>query len=224
VLCCSFSFLISFGHVGQYAAGRPWHSATLHCQVLLNPATSHALTLAVIFAGQIDLRIKRQMTKYLQDKYLGLFFCIGFSIYLNYKFFTKEKIESDKDLVEIQGRLSDYSFKDGTGRKRMGHEYYILLDNYSNQFQIKADYLNDFKGVDFITTVNRGDKVVFTIPKSEQEKLNSTDNVFVTSIKVKRKSYLDKNKVIETEKSYTVLYGALGFLVLGFIIFKIKRQ
>jgi hypothetical protein len=32
--------------VGQVAAGRPWHSASLHCQVLLNPPTAHALTLA----------------------------------------------------------------------------------------------------------------------------------------------------------------------------------
>lgn len=37
VLRCCFSFLISFTHAGQVAAGRPWHSASLHCQVLLNP-------------------------------------------------------------------------------------------------------------------------------------------------------------------------------------------
>ncbi len=34
--------------MGQVAAGRPWHSASLHCQVLLDPATAHALTLACI--------------------------------------------------------------------------------------------------------------------------------------------------------------------------------
>lgn len=34
--------------MGQFAAGRPWYSATLHYQVLLNPATAHALTLAHI--------------------------------------------------------------------------------------------------------------------------------------------------------------------------------
>lgn len=34
--------------MGQVAAGRPWHSASLHCQVLLNPATAHALTLPAI--------------------------------------------------------------------------------------------------------------------------------------------------------------------------------
>jgi len=164
------------------------------------------------------------MKKYLRDKYLGLIFCVAFSIYFTYEFFTKDKIESDEDLIEIQGQFSDYSFKDGTGRKRMGHQYYIHLDNYINQFQIKADYLNDFKSIDFATKVRKGDKVVFTIPKGEKGKLNSTDNVFVTSIKVKGKTYLDKNKVIETEKSYTLLYGALGFLVLGFILFKMKRS
>ena len=164
------------------------------------------------------------MTKYLQDKYLGLIFCIAFSIYFTYEFFTKDKIESDDDLIEIQGQFLDYSFKDGTGRKRMGHEYYIHLDNYINQFQIKADYLNDFKSIDFVTKVRMGDKVIFTIPVSEKSKLNSADNVFVTSIKVKGKTYLDKNKVIETERSYELLYGAFGFLILGLILFKMKRS
>ena len=43
--------------VGQYAAGRPWHSASLHCQVLLNPATSHAPTLADIGQRQTDYAV-----------------------------------------------------------------------------------------------------------------------------------------------------------------------
>jgi hypothetical protein len=178
--------------------------------------------LEVIFAGQILLRMA-DMTKYLQDRYLGLIFCIAFSIYFTYEFFTGDKVESEDDLIEIEGRLADYSFKDGTGYKRIGHEYYLLLDNYSNVFQIKADYLNDFKALDFISTVNKGNKVSFTIPRSQQKNLNTKENVLVTSIKVKRKTYLDKNNVIETEQSYTLLYGAFGFLVLGLLIFKFRR-
>lgn len=138
-------------------------------------------------------------------------------------FFTDDKVESEDDLIEIEGQLADYSFKDVTGYKRTGHEYYLLLDNYSNVFQIKADYLNDFKALDFISTVNKGNKVFFTIPRSQEKNLNTTENVFVTSIKVKRKTYLDKSKVIEIEQSYALLYGACGFLVLGFLIFKFRR-
>ncbi|MCC6836236.1 MAG: hypothetical protein IT213_14710 [Cytophagales bacterium] len=44
--------------MGQGAAGRPWHSATLHCQVLLNPATAHALTLCAINFGQFTISKK----------------------------------------------------------------------------------------------------------------------------------------------------------------------
>ena len=40
--------------MGQYAAGRPRHSATLHCQVLLNPATSPAHTLYAIALGEFS--------------------------------------------------------------------------------------------------------------------------------------------------------------------------
>jgi|SRR5688572_4413556 len=162
------------------------------------------------------------MKKYIQDKYLGLFFCIGFSIYFTYDFITKEKIESEKDLVEVQGKLADYSFRDGTGRKSVGHEYYISLDSYSNQFQIKADYLDKFKAFDFVTLVRPGDNVTFTIPKSQVEKLN-VGNVFVTSIRVERRTYLDKRDVLENEKSMALLYGAGAFLILGFIIFKIRE-
>jgi len=163
------------------------------------------------------------MKKYLQDKYLGLFFCIGFSIYFTYDFVTKERIESEDDLIEVQGKLVDYSFKEGTGRKRMGHEYYISLDSYSNQFQIKADYLDKFNAFDFVTLVRPGDDVTFTIPKCQFEKLNSNDKVLVTSIRVKRRTYLDKRDVLENEKSYALLYGAGAFLILGFIIFKIRE-
>lgn len=164
------------------------------------------------------------MAKYSQDRYFGLIFCVAFSFYFTYEFFTKDKVESEKDLMEIEGQLADYSFRDGTGHRRMGHEYYILLSNYSNVFQIKADYLNDFKALDFISMVNKGNKVTLTIPKSQEKYLNTKDNVFVTSIKVKRKTYLDKNKVIDSEQSYTLLYGAAGFLILGFIIFKFRRE
>jgi hypothetical protein len=66
--------------VGQVAAGRPWHSAMLHCQVLLNPATAHALTLAAI--GPLTFRLQKNRRVTINShrhsaKYLIIFFIAG---------------------------------------------------------------------------------------------------------------------------------------------------
>ena len=65
--------------MGQVAAGRPWHSASLHCQVLLNPATAHALTLAAtlpnhttdIMTNENIINTIKQMTGF-TDSDLGI--------------------------------------------------------------------------------------------------------------------------------------------------------
>ena len=167
------------------------------------------------------------MKKYLTEEHFALAFGIIAFIYFLYNGLTREKIESKDDLTEIQGKFLDYSFKDNTGRKRQGHEYYIWIDTYKNAFQIKADYLGIFRGSEFITTVRRGDDIKFTIPKFLTEKLNSDENVFVTSIKVKRSTYLNEEKTLEIEKgiasSYAEFFLAGGFLIVGLVVYFRKR-
>jgi hypothetical protein len=182
--------------------------------------------LAVIFAGQSSARTST-MKKYLTEGHFGLLFGVTAFIYFLYTGLTREKIKSEDDLTEVHGKFLNYSFKDNTGRRRQGHEYYIWIDSYQNAFQIKADYLGIFKGVEFITTVRRGDDIQFTIPKFQTNKLNSDENVFVTSIKVKRTTYLSKDKTLEIEKgvasSYADFFLAGGFLVVGLVVYIRKR-
>jgi endonuclease I len=62
VLHCGFRFLISFGHVGENAAGRPRHSFLI-CLVLLDRATFYTLALCTIaFMKKTD--IKRHLQDY----------------------------------------------------------------------------------------------------------------------------------------------------------------
>jgi hypothetical protein len=167
------------------------------------------------------------MKKYLNEGYFGLLCGVVALIYFSYQGLTREKIKSKDDLTEVQGNFLDYSFKDNTGYKRLGHQYYIWIEGYQNPFQIKADYLGIFKGVEFITTVRRGDKVQFTIPKFEANKLNSDENVFVTSIKVKRSTYLSMDKTLEIENeilsSYADYFLAGGFFLVGLVVYIRKR-
>ncbi len=166
------------------------------------------------------------MKKYLNEGYFGLICGIVALVYFSYQGLTKEKIKSEDDLAEVQGNFLKYSFKDNTGR-RQGHQYYIWIDGYRNAFQIKADYLGIFKGIEFITTVRRGDNVQFTIPKFQANKLNSDENVFVTSIKVKRSTYLSMEKTLEMEKgiasSYADFFLAGGFFIVGLVVYIRKR-
>ena len=167
------------------------------------------------------------MKKYLTEGHFGLLFGVIAFFYFLYTGLTREKIKSEDDLTEVHGKFSDYSFKDNAGHKRQGHEYYIWIDGYQNAFQIKADYLGIFKGIEFITTVRRGDDIQFTIPKFLTNKLNSDENVFVTSIKVKRTTYLSKDKTLEIEKgvasSYADFFLAGGFLIVGLVVYIRKR-
>jgi hypothetical protein len=167
------------------------------------------------------------MKRYLTEGYFGLLFGVIAFVYFLYTELTRVKIESEGDLTEVHGKFLNYSFKDNTGYKRQGHEYYIWIDSYQNAFQIKADYLGIFKGAEFITTVRPKDKIQFTIPKFQTNKLNTDENVLVTSIKVNRSTYLSKDKTLEIEKriasSYTDFVLAGLFLIVGLVVYIRKR-
>ena len=57
------------------------------------------------------------MRNYFKKKYIAAFFCFGLAITFTIIFLTKDKIESEKDLLEIKGPLEYYSFKHNTGYK-----------------------------------------------------------------------------------------------------------
>lgn len=140
------------------------------------------------------------MKKYLTEAYLVLLLCICMSMYFLYTGLTKEKITSDKDLSEIKGTYSRHSFKDNTGFKNFTHQYYIWTAEYPSAFQIKADYLSLFDSIKFSLDLKPGDSITFTIPTKLKTKLNSTDNIFVTSIKANKTVYLDQNETLKKEK------------------------
>jgi len=54
---------------------------------------------------------------------------------------TKQNVRDASDLSAIDGRLSSYSFKDGS---RGRHYYIIRLFEYQAAFQIPADFVGSF--------------------------------------------------------------------------------
>lgn len=167
------------------------------------------------------------MKKYLNEGYLGLFLGVLAFLYFLHSGLTKEKITSNNDLREIRGNYLRHSFKDNTGFKNMGYEYYIWAEPYTNAFQIKADYLKLFNSQTFLSRVNKGDKIIFTIPKRQIEKLNSDEKVFVTSIEIEGRTYLNKNIVLEIEKdlatSIADYFIGSVYLIAGLFVYFRRR-
>jgi hypothetical protein len=167
------------------------------------------------------------MKKYLNEGHLGLSFGVAAFIYFIYTGLTRDKIKSDDDLVKISGTYLTHSFKDNTGFKNFTHQYYFWTVEYSNPFQISAGYLRLFNKKDFITNIGHGDVLVLSIPKRLEEKLNSEDNVFVTSIESNGKTYLNKNEVLEIERDLSTsnsdyYFGTL-YLACGLFVYFRKR-
>ncbi len=142
------------------------------------------------------------MKKYLNEAHFGLLLGICVFIYFLYTGLTREKITSDKDLSEIKGTYSNHSFKDNTGFRNFTHQYYIWTNEYPNAFQIKADYLSLFDSVKFALDLKPGDSITITIPTRLKTKLNSTDNIFATSVETRNTTYLDQTKTLEKEKRF----------------------
>lgn len=168
------------------------------------------------------------MKKYLNEAFLGLLIGVGACIYFLYNGLTKVNVTSPNDLTEIKGTYLRHSFKDNTGFKNVTHQYYIWTSNYSNAFQVKADYLRFFDAEQFATNIKLGDSIVFTIPTNLKTKLNSEENVFVTSILANSVNLLDKNKVLEFEKHLADknmdYVFAFGFLAAGLWVYFSRRK
>ncbi len=166
------------------------------------------------------------MKRYFKDKHIRLYLCLIASLYFLYSGITREKILLHSDLITVKGNYITHSFKDETGYRRNGHEYYIWIKQSTNPFQIKADYLDIFNDAAFISTVRVDDKIEFTIPKRLENKLGSNENIFVTSIEVNGTKYLSQNETISREKrindSNTEYLLAGMFLIPGLLAYFVR--
>jgi hypothetical protein len=163
------------------------------------------------------------MQKYLNEGTIVL--TIGFCAfcYFVYLGINRNPIKGAEDLTNIVGIYSDHSFRDNTGYKSMGREYYIWIEGYSNRFQIPADYLAAFQKDLFDLKVKEGDRILVSFAKSQGDRINSTKDVLLTSVRVNGYTYLDKNDVLKIENttfnSNSEFFIGLIFLGTGLIVY-----
>lgn len=134
-------------------------------------------------------------------------------------FVTKDKIRTEDDLVLIEGKYKEYSFKHGSRGRRM---YYFWLDKYQCTFQIPANYHDFFNKTRFIGDIGRHDNLKLYISKNSLQNLNSDKKIFVQHIEKQRFVFLDKSKSIEMESGYGSVYFSISFLLAGLLYYRIR--
>jgi hypothetical protein len=137
-------------------------------------------------------------------------FLIGFSIL--YYYYTKDKFDSESDITQIEGVLSDYSFiQESRGVKR----YYIWLEDYECTFQIPADFVYKFNEGMFYAYNLIGKFIELEISTNQLKNLKSDNYIFVLGIKSNNYTFLDRNETLKIEKSKFVLYFGYIFIFIG---------
>ena len=166
--------------------------------------------------------------KYLTDRNFRTLFLIGMGIYFIIEHSIHERPKSTKELIDLNGRISEYSFEDNTGWRRNGHQYYIYLDGYPTKFQVKADYLGFFDKEQFENNYKQGSRVKLSIPKYQEHLVGTEGNVFLTSISVNGLEYLAKHETINREinlvsSNSDYILGGI-FIGLGILVFLFYGQ
>ena len=104
-------------------------------------------------------------------------FLIAFLLFFIY--FKKDKISDENNLIKISGDINKYSFTTGSRGTKM---YYLQLENYSNTFQIPADYLQFFKENEFRKEIEENDNLDLYISKPQFSDLTTTGKIIVFNI------------------------------------------
>ena len=146
---------------------------------------------------------------------MGLFFL--------YHQIQRPNLKTEKDLIEIKGKIVDYSFTREIGYRATLKKYYIWLDQYPCTFQIKADFLPFFSEYRFKKAVKRGDRIKLTIPK-EYNLMKKNEYLFITSLSKLNEQFLKKENTLEKENDNFDIYAGFLFIIGGLIYYALKRN
>jgi hypothetical protein len=141
-------------------------------------------------------------------KYHVTAFALPVGIFLFYEEYKAPTVENQDDLINIEGRIQNYTFQDKQGARGMKYEYYIFLKDFPCRFQIKADYLQLFNKTKFVENVKIGDSLKVSIPKEIENQIWRNQDVFVLSVSSEDQKFLEEKGTIKKEnKNFNVLAG-----------------
>jgi len=145
----------------------------------------------------------------------GLFF-VG-------QFLLKDKVKSKNDLMEIKAALHDYSFTTEKvanshalrSSSYLKYKYYLHLNGFGNDFQIIADFLDNFNRDSFEEEVHYGDVITVLISQKDFKNIDKDRNTRIFGIFNNKVTFLDYDLCIQIYNKETELYVGLIFLIIG---------
>ena len=160
------------------------------------------------------------------NKYTATVAAVMVGIFFLYHQTTRPTLSSNNDILNIAGRVSNYSFKIGGPSGRATSKlYYIWLDNYPCSFQIKADFLSFFKQTLFENEIKIGNELNLTIPKELVDKLyQSGTKIFILSASNNSTNYLSLKDTIPKENDNFDIYAGILFILAGVVYYILKSR
>lgn len=153
---------------------------------------------------------------------LGTFLLLlgAFVFYLKY---TDVPIKNSNDLYFTKGHLSSHRFVRGY---RGSLDYSIKLEEFTNSFQIKADFVGVFQTEAF-EKLKEGEELTFAIYKKKAECLNNTtDNIGIYSLESSKIVFLATDSALKIHNSNGIYYlvACITFTGLVLVIYGYSKR
>lgn len=160
------------------------------------------------------------------DNYTATVAGVVVGLFFLYHQTTRPNLSSKDDILFLEGRVVNYSFKiGGPSARATPKQYYIWLDNYSCTFQIKADFLTFFNQTRFENQIRKGDSLKLTIPKKFKNQLFDREtNLFILSASKNSTSYLSLDETVPKENDNFDIYAGIAFITAGLIYYILKSK
>jgi hypothetical protein len=176
------------------------------------------------------LRQKNYVTKIKKilkwmNTYTAAIAIVSIGMFFFYHEFERPKLKTSIDILQLEGKVTNYSFTIKSGFKSTLKQYYIWLENYPCAFQIKADFLPYFYQTKFENDVNIGDKIKLSIPKEFENQIwNKNNNVFIFSASKNSTTFLNLEQTIPKENDNFDIYAGLFFITVGIGYYILKKK
>jgi hypothetical protein len=152
---------------------------------------------------------------------------LGYFLLLVGFFIVFQKISTpfikSENLFFIKGQFENLHIYNGP---RGYHDYSFKIKNYTNSFQIAADFLDIFDKINF-ATLDSTDEIILSIDKRDSSKLNIYEQqIQVYSLANDNETFLDSNQAIKKANSPEEYYIAGSIIILGafFLYFENKSK
>ena len=159
------------------------------------------------------------------NTYTATIAVVSFGMFFFYHEFERPKLNTSNDILQLEGKVINYSFKLKPSFKSTLKQYYIWLENYPCAFQIKVDFLSYFYQTEFENKVKIGDKITLSIPKKFQSQIwDRNKNVFILSASKNSTTFLSLEQTIPEENSNFDIYAGLFFVTVGIGYYILKKK